>query len=102
MIVNVYAIYDSKVQAFLQPWYAQNHATACRNLELACRDPKSGFVQFPVDYTLFCIGEYDDQSGVISPHQLHQNLGNMQQFLPAAETPQAPSVATSKPTAVAA
>lgn len=94
MIINIYAIYDSKVRAFLQPWYSPNHASACRNLELACRDPKSSFVQFPVDYTLFCIGNYDDQTGQLTPHELHQNLGNMQQFLPAAsETPSAAAAA---------
>lgn len=93
MIVNVYAIYDSKTQSFLQPWYAQNHATAFRNMELACRDPKSGFVQFPVDYTLFCIGSFDDERGALLPKELHENLGNMQQFAPKSETPPAAAAA---------
>lgn len=83
MKVNVYAILDTAGQAFLQPWFAANHALAFRNLEKACRNPDSPFVQFPADFTVFCIGQFDDDTGELLPHKKHENLGNMIQFVPA-------------------
>lgn len=85
MVTNFYTIYDSKVKAYLPPWQAQNHATAFRNLELACRKPDAPFVQFPGDYHVFCVGTWDEQSGAITPHAVPESLGNMFQFLPVQE-----------------
>lgn len=84
MLVKVYSIYDSKAQAYLQPFFAATHALAFRNCERACRNPESPFVQFPVDFTLFCLGAFDDEIGVLAPHPNQENLGNFIQFLPAA------------------
>lgn len=83
MLVNVYAVYDSKAQAYLQPWFCQNHNVAFRNMELALRNPQCPFKQFPADFTLFCIGEFDDLTGAITGHAAHESLGNMIQFAPA-------------------
>lgn len=82
MLVNIYAIYDSKVRAHLQPWFAQNHNVAFRNLELAMKNPQCPFVQFPADYTLFCIGQFDDETAKLIPADVFENLGNMIQFAP--------------------
>jgi len=82
MLVNVYAIYDSKAAAYLQPWFCQNHNLAFRNIERACKNPQSPFAEFPGDFTLFCVGEFDDLTGRISSHEAYENLGDMIQFVP--------------------
>lgn len=82
MIVNVYAIYDSKADAFLQPWFAATHALAFRNIERATKNPESPFVQFPADFTLFKIGEFNDEDGTLSASKVNESLGNFIQFLP--------------------
>lgn len=83
MKVNIYAIYDSKAKAYLQPWFAPNSATAFRNIEKAMRNPQSPFVDFPADFNLFELGVFDDESGIIETHSAPQNHGNFLQFVPA-------------------
>lgn len=84
MEVKIYAIYDTKAKAYLQPWFAANNAVAFRNCQRACANAQSPFAEFPVDFTLFCVGLFDDDSGEISALKHHENLGNFTQFLPAA------------------
>ena len=83
MEVQVYAIYDSKAQAYLQPFFSPNNAMAFRNCQSACMNPSSPFVAFPGDFTLFNLGVFDDVSGVIDCFKHAKNLGSMIQFLPA-------------------
>lgn len=37
-----------------------------RSLGIVLQDPKHQFTQSPADYTLFHIGEYDDQDGMLT------------------------------------
>lgn len=87
MIVKIYSIFDSKAGAFLQPWFAVNNALAFRNCEKAMRNPQSGFADFPADFTLFAIADYDDITGNIKPYEAKENLGNMLQFLSSQDAP---------------
>lgn len=82
MLVNIYTVYDSKAKAYLQPFFNQNHNVAFRNLELAMRNPNCPFTQFPADFTLFCIGTWDDISCTLEQFAAHECLGNMIQFAP--------------------
>jgi hypothetical protein len=83
MIVNVYTIYDSKSKAYAQPWMAPNHSTAFRNCTKACMPGSNNpCIDFPADYTLFCVGTFDELTGLIEGFQAHENLGNFLQFLP--------------------
>lgn len=45
----------------------RSDAPAVRSFYLAFDDPKSMFAQFPKDYELCCLGEYDDEVGVTEP-----------------------------------
>lgn len=81
MISNIYAIYDSKAAAYLQPFFCSNHALAFRNLERACKNPQSPFAEFPADFTLFCLGTIEDVSGVLAPYKAAESLGTLLQFM---------------------
>lgn len=81
MLVRMYAIYDSKAQAYNQPFFCANNAVAFRNLEKACRNPESPFAQFPADFNLFCLASFEDVSGKIEPFHAPENLGNFLQFI---------------------
>lgn len=89
MQVNVYAIHDSKAQAYLQPFFSPTHAVAFRNLENAMRNPQSPFAQFPGDFTLFRIASFEDTTGILEPLKAHENLGNLIQFKPSDSAPAA-------------
>lgn len=68
MIKQVFVIHDSKAEAFLQPFFADKEALAIRMFENAISDPASDFHKYAEDYSLFEIGTYNDNTGMIT-HQ---------------------------------
>lgn len=70
------SVYDSKAEAFLAPFMSQTRGTAVRMFEAAVSDPTHGFCKHAADYTLFELATWDDQTGMITMHQAHVNLGN--------------------------
>ena len=63
MKLNVYCIKDVKVGEFESPFYMKNHATAIR----ACVDTvEQGKMPYAADKELFCLGEFDTESGLIT------------------------------------
>lgn len=66
MITGLYAIKDAK-STFMPCTVDVNDATAIRNFEHAVRQPDSILASHPNDFALFKVGEYDNESGVISP-----------------------------------
>lgn len=66
MKLKVFSIRDSKAQIFNQPWFARTHGEAERNFEQLVRDEKSTIYQYPEDYDLYHIGEYDDETGLVT------------------------------------
>lgn len=74
MILKVFAVHDSKVGAYLQPFFQRSKGEALRSWEGVCNDGQSAMSKFPADFTLFEIGEYDDSTGVIKPHEAKISL----------------------------
>lgn len=61
--VKMVSVYDSAVGAYLPPQFLRSKGEAIRAFINAIGDPKSQFFQHPADYTLFELGEFDDQTG---------------------------------------
>jgi len=80
MIKKLYAVYDTKAKFFTNPFVAQNDMVALRLFASAVRDPATDISKFPVDYTLFRIGEYDDEKGMLFPLLTIENLGMGSRF----------------------
>lgn len=66
MILKIYTVRDSKAGSYLQPFCAQNVGVAVRMVTATARDPESMFNQFPGDYDLYEVGEFDQQIGRVS------------------------------------
>lgn len=81
MILRVYAAYDSKVEAFLQPFFMQTKGAAIRAFSESVNDPKTQFNRFPGDFALFELGQYDDQKGLLIPRDVPLSLGLAQEFI---------------------
>lgn len=62
-MTNMYAVYDMKAAAFLQPFFSMMDATAVRALSAAVNDPTTMLHKFPGDYALFQIGTFDEALG---------------------------------------
>lgn len=63
---KLYAIKDHKAQFFLQPAAFRNDGEAKRLfVELMLGD--NNISKYPEDYSSYCVGEYDETTGVITP-----------------------------------
>lgn len=69
-----FAVYDTKMQAFLQPFFCANVPVAIRAFSAAVNDPETNLYRWPTDYTLFQVGLYDDSTGEFE-NTMHVNLG---------------------------
>lgn len=60
-----FSVYDTAAEAYLTPFFLPQPAMAERVFRQMVNDPTHQFSQAPSDYTLFCVGEWDDQEGLI-------------------------------------
>ncbi|QXP08193.1 MAG: nonstructural protein [Arizlama microvirus] len=67
MTLQIFALFDKKAIAFMPPFFYQQKGEALRAFSELANDGKSSPSKYPEDFSLFHLGEYDDQKGVISP-----------------------------------
>lgn len=64
---GIYSIFDSKAEAYSQPFFAPNDAVARRIFENSVnKDETVQLFHHPEDFTLFRIGDWDAVAGSIS------------------------------------
>lgn len=67
---KIYSIKDTK-GAFLDPVLADNDALAVRNVKTAVNGQKGSLLaMYPEDFELWCIGDFDETTGLIVPGEL--------------------------------
>lgn len=74
MKLKMFTIRDSKAEIFNTPFYAHTHGEAERQFQRLAKDQTSMLSQFPEDYDLYHVGEYDDQTGKIETHDSPQHM----------------------------
>lgn len=72
---KLFCIYDSKVKSYLDPITLRNTGEALRAFDSIVNNPGSDFNKYPGDYTLFEIGEFDDETGSLFQYEAKINLG---------------------------
>jgi len=88
--LEVFSIFDSKAEAFIQPWYSQTIGTALRSFEQAVNKEGHDFHKFSGDYCLFHLGAFDQTKGVFNQLTSPVNLGlalNFKKDIPDAAGP---------------
>ena len=88
---HIFTVYDSAAGAYLEPFFAPSVEAAIRNFRYAVNKEGHTFNTFPDDYTLFYIGTFEQQSGVLNP-QVPSSLGVAITFLDRMEPPQLEAV----------
>lgn len=74
MNLKAYSIRDSKGEVFHTPFFKKTHGEAERDFTAAVRDDKSQLSQFPDDFDLYYLGEYDDQKGIFKTLDTPQHM----------------------------
>lgn len=81
MKLQVFSVFDSKAEAFIQPWYSQTLGTAIRSFEAAVNTEAHDFQKHAGDYTLFHLGEFDQTLGQFTQLPAAVNLGLAVNFI---------------------
>jgi len=80
MVKKIYSIYDEKSEAFLQPFFLDTDGQAIRAIVDCLIDPNHNFARHTPDYTLFALGEFDDQDATLTVNK--RSLGNLVEYKP--------------------
>lgn len=72
---QIFTIFDSKAQAYLIPFFEKTNALAIRAFTSAVNDSTHQFSTYPEDYTLFHLGEYDEDTAELTTLPSPQSLG---------------------------
>lgn len=67
MIVLLYAIRDTASEGFTRPFAFSTRELADRSFIAACAGGDKDMTENPDQFTLYKIGMFDDQSGIIEP-----------------------------------
>lgn len=69
-MLKVYSILDDKAQCFNTPYFAQNDLVAGRSFSDLCNDSRSLVSQHLGDFHLYCLGEFDDEKGILKSYDM--------------------------------
>jgi len=75
MIVKVYAIFDKKVGTFMMPFNASHAQIALRSFEQALNSKDTVFNTYPEDFSLWQLGDFNDETGEYSKSHAHIGEG---------------------------
>lgn len=65
MNLLAFSVYDEKAKAFLPPFFLHNADIAKREFGFCVNDKNHAFGKAPHDYTLFSVGAFDDNTGIL-------------------------------------
>ena len=65
MKMEIFSVYDEIAKTFGMPFFAQSAGVAQRSFHSLVLDEKSIVSQHPADYSLYNIGEFDDETNSI-------------------------------------
>ena len=65
MNLKIYSIFDTASGMYFRPFFMQSDGQAARAFKDLSTDLEHDVGKHPEDYTLFCLGEWDDNNGEI-------------------------------------
>ena len=77
----IFSIYDSAAKFYMPPFMVPNKGVALREFADACNHKDSFLAKHPADFRMFRLGDFDDNSGVLSPLAQPEFLCNAVEFL---------------------
>lgn len=80
MMLKVFAIYDSKAEAFFPPFTMKSKGEALRAIQGLINDPEHNFAKYSEDFTIFELGSWDDASARYDLHPTPVSMGLFVEF----------------------
>jgi len=75
MLHKVFTVFDTKVEAYNQPFFMKSRGEAIRAFSDIVNDKNHAFNRHPEDYVLFELGEYDDSCAKFNLYDAPHSLG---------------------------
>lgn len=66
MKLFAFSVYDSAVGTYSPPFFVRAGGLAIRDFRFEIANPESRLSKSPGDYSLFCMGEFDDETATFS------------------------------------
>lgn len=77
MKLKIYTLYDEAAKAFTTPFFQHNDGLAIRAFQDNVNAKEDNNIsKHPGHFTLFRVGEFDDEKGEIKQEDVAKNLGN--------------------------
>lgn len=64
---QLFTVYDNKARAYQQIFMAPTLAAGMRAFSDVVQDPNTSLAKHPADYTLVQVGEFNENSGILTP-----------------------------------
>lgn len=75
MKLKLYAVHDSAVKEFIGPEAARTHGEAERKFKMNVNNPENQLLHTnPENFGLYCIGEYDSETGLLAALKEPQHI----------------------------
>lgn len=81
MKFEAFSVHDVKAEAYHAPFFQHMLAQGKRTFSDCINSESHPFGKHPHDYTLFHVGEFDDNTGKISPFPSAISLGNGVEYI---------------------
>lgn len=74
-MTQLFSVFDSAAARFTEPWPAQTVELALRRFRHTVNKEGNDISMFPEDYTLFHVGEFDQETGRVTAFAAPHSLG---------------------------
>lgn len=74
MQLKIFSIRDAKGETYNTPFFQKTHGEAERTFRELANDEKSMICKYPDDFDLYCVGEFDTETGNIISLPTPQHL----------------------------
>lgn len=74
-VIKIYSVFDSAVKTYNRPFFAETDGAALRTFRMAINDPASPFYASAADFTLYSLGQFDQDTGLFDTGA-PDNMGN--------------------------
>lgn len=85
--LGMFTIFDSKAEAYLQPFFEMTIATAKRKFHQSINSEGTPFNEYTEDYALFYLGEFNQAEGIFALEQTPKHVCNGVTLKDAGEVP---------------
>lgn len=81
MLLNAYTLHDTKAASYSPPFFAAAHGLATRMVMELASDTSTTVGRHPADFTLYCVGRFDTESGQVLPGE-RQHISDVVALVP--------------------